>query len=98
MHHFHRFHHLHDFPYVLLLGVVLIGLATGAVAILIGGGKRQGGCTVPLLLGIAGAGVGSFFGKMLGDFVHLRFTGYIGACGGAIVLLLIYQFVSAKKP
>ena len=80
-----------------LLWTLLLGLVIGAVAKLLMPGKDPGGCIITTLLGIAGAFVGSYLGQALNLYQPGQPAGFIGAVIGAMILLLIYRLVFAKK-
>ena len=70
---------------------LLLGLVIGVVAKLLTPGKDPGGWFATMLLGIAGAWVGSFAASLLnlgGTVAPL-----VLAVGGAVLLLLAYRVV-----
>ena len=74
-----------------LLWVAIIGLIVGALAKLIMPGKDPGGIVVTMLLGIAGAFVGTFIGKALGMYQSGQAAGFFMSLIGAIILLVLYR-------
>jgi uncharacterized membrane protein YeaQ/YmgE (transglycosylase-associated protein family) len=72
-----------------LLLVLLLGLVVGAVAKLVMPGKDPGGWIVTMLLGIAGAWVGSFVIGLLG--MSGQVPALLSAVGGAVLLLALYR-------
>jgi uncharacterized membrane protein YeaQ/YmgE (transglycosylase-associated protein family) len=77
-----------------ILGWILFGLIVGALAKLLMPGRDPGGIVVTTLLGIVGALVGGFIGRLLGMYQYGQSAGYIMATLGAIVILFLYrQFV-----
>ncbi len=80
-----------------LLWTLIVGLVVGAIAKLLMPGKDPGGCIITTLLGIAGAFVGSYLGQALGLYQQGQPAGFFGALIGAMILLLIYRLVFAKK-
>jgi uncharacterized membrane protein YeaQ/YmgE (transglycosylase-associated protein family) len=74
-----------------ILGWILFGLIVGAIAKLVMPGRDPGGLVVTILLGIVGALVGGFLGKLLGLYQRGESAGFIMATIGAIVLLFIYR-------
>ena len=72
-----------------LLLVLLLGLVVGAVAKLLMPGRDPGGWLVTMLLGIAGAWVGSFVMGLLGMSGLL--PALLSAVGGAVLLLAVYR-------
>ena len=74
-----------------ILGWILFGLIVGALAKLVMPGHDPGGIIVTTLLGIVGAVVGGFAGRLLGMYQYGQSAGYIMATLGAIVVLFIYR-------
>ncbi len=72
-----------------LLLVLLLGLVVGAVAKLLMPGKDPGGWVVTMLLGIAGAWVGSFVIGLFG--LRGAIPAFLSAVGGAVLLLTAYR-------
>ena len=75
------------------LVIILLGLLAGAVAKLLIPGRDPGGCIVTLLLGIAGAFLGTWLGRLAGLYGPNDNAGFIGAVLGAILILLVYRLV-----
>ena len=78
-----------------ILGWILFGLIVGAIAKLVMPGRDPGGLVVTVLLGIVGALVGGFIGRLLGLYQRGESAGFIMATIGAIVLLFIYRRIVA---
>ncbi|MDQ6861434.1 MAG: GlsB/YeaQ/YmgE family stress response membrane protein [Verrucomicrobiota bacterium] len=79
-----------------ILVTCVIGLVIGAIAKLLMPGKDPGGCIITMLLGIAGAWLGTFLGRML--FGGANYTaGWIMSIVGAMILLLIYRMIFGKR-
>jgi uncharacterized membrane protein YeaQ/YmgE (transglycosylase-associated protein family) len=79
---------------------MVFGLIAGALAKLIMPGKDPGGCLVTAFIGLLGAVIGGFIGDRLFGFG--RVTGFnvrsLGiAIVGAIVLLLVYRMLIARR-
>jgi uncharacterized membrane protein YeaQ/YmgE (transglycosylase-associated protein family) len=74
-----------------ILGWILFGLIVGALAKLVMPGRDLGGLAVTILLGIVGALVGGFLGRLLGLYQRGESAGFIMATIGAIVILFIYR-------
>ena len=74
-----------------ILGWILFGLIVGALAKLVMPGRDPGGIVVTALLGIAGALLGGFAGRLLGMYKAGDSAGYIMATLGAIVILFAYR-------
>lgn len=80
-----------------LLGWIVIGLLAGALAKLIMPGRDPGGCIVTMLLGIAGALLAGFMGRLAGLYAPGQNAGFIAAVLGAIAILIVYRFLAAKR-
>ena len=78
-----------------ILGWILFGLIVGIVAKLIMPGPDPGGMIVTILLGIVGALIGGFIGRMLGWYGEGDPVGFIMAVIGAIVVLFGYRKISS---
>jgi uncharacterized membrane protein YeaQ/YmgE (transglycosylase-associated protein family) len=74
-----------------ILGWMVFGLIVGALAKLVMPGNDPGGIVVTILLGIAGALVGGFLGRVLGWYAPGEPAGFIMATLGAVLLLLVYR-------
>jgi uncharacterized membrane protein YeaQ/YmgE (transglycosylase-associated protein family) len=79
-----------------ILVTCIIGLIIGAVAKLLMPGKDPGGCIITMLLGIAGAWLGTFLGRLTfgGDNYA---AGWIMSVIGAMILLLIYRMIAGRR-
>jgi uncharacterized membrane protein YeaQ/YmgE (transglycosylase-associated protein family) len=79
-----------------ILGWILFGLIVGALAKLVMPGRDPGGLIVTILLGIVGALVGGFIGRLLGLYQQGESAGFIMATIGAIVILFIYRRIAVR--
>lgn len=77
-----------------VLGWILFGLLVGVVAKLLMPGRDPGGTIVTILLGIAGALVGGFLGRVLGRYREGDPVGFLMAVMGAILVLFIFRKLS----
>jgi len=84
-----------------LLGTLIIGLIVGAIAKLIVPGKEPGGCLITMAIGIAGSFVAFYVGRLLGwtygNPDTLRPVGFIPSLLGAIILLVVYNWIRRKS-
>jgi uncharacterized membrane protein YeaQ/YmgE (transglycosylase-associated protein family) len=80
-----------DFSAHSIIWTLFIGLIVGAIAKLLMPGKDPGGCIITILLGIAGAFVGTWIGRIFagGNYV----AGWIMSVVGAMILLLLYRLL-----
>jgi uncharacterized membrane protein YeaQ/YmgE (transglycosylase-associated protein family) len=74
-----------------ILGWIIFGLIAGFVAKLLMPGRDPGGFIVTILLGVAGAVLGGYIGKMLGLYREGEPAGFLMSVVGAILLLAIYR-------
>lgn len=79
-----------------LLWVALIGLVVGALAKLIMPGKDPGGIFITMLLGIAGAFLGTWLGRLVGWYQEGQAAGFIMSLIGALILLGLYHLYKRK--
>jgi uncharacterized membrane protein YeaQ/YmgE (transglycosylase-associated protein family) len=80
-----------------LIWTACIGLLVGAVAKWIMPGKDPCGIFVTMMLGIAGAFVAGFLGKLVGWYSPGQGAGLIASVLGAMLLLWIYRRMQAGK-
>jgi uncharacterized membrane protein YeaQ/YmgE (transglycosylase-associated protein family) len=80
-----------------LIWTLIIGVVIGAIAKLLMPGKDPGGFIVTMLLGIAGAFVGTFLGRALGLYAADQSAGFIASIVGAVILLAIYRMFTRRK-
>ena len=80
-----------------ILGWIVFGLIIGAIAKLLMPGRDPGGFIVTILLGIAGALLGGFLGRAIGFYGPEDVAGYVMSLIGAIILLLLYRLVIARR-
>ena len=76
-----------------LLWTALIGLIVGAIAKFIMPGKEPGGIFITMLIGIAGAFLGTFLGRSIGHYQPDQSAGFIMSLIGALILLGIYHLI-----
>jgi uncharacterized membrane protein YeaQ/YmgE (transglycosylase-associated protein family) len=76
-----------------LLSWLVLGLVVGVIAKFLMPGKDPGGFVITIILGIAGAFVGGFFGSRIGFGTVSGFDmrSLMIAVGGAIILLAVYR-------
>jgi uncharacterized membrane protein YeaQ/YmgE (transglycosylase-associated protein family) len=77
--------------------MAIIGLVVGALAKFIMPGKDPGGIIITMLLGIAGAFVGTFVGRALGMYQPGQAAGFIMSLIGAILLLVLYRLIFKRS-
>lgn len=73
-----------------------IGLVVGVIAKLLMPGKDPGGCIITMLLGIAGAWLGTWLGRLVtGNETYI--ARWIMSIVGAMILLLIYRMIFGRR-
>ena len=77
-----------------VIGWIIFGLIVGIIAKFLMPGRDPGGFIITTLLGIAGALVGGYLGRLLNLYGEGDPVGFIMAVVGSIVLLLIYRMAS----
>ena len=83
-----------------IIGWIILGIVAGAIARLLMPGRDSMGWLATMALGIAGAFVGGFLGRMLfgrgGDANGFEPAGLIGAVIGAMILLALLRMFSRQ--
>jgi uncharacterized membrane protein YeaQ/YmgE (transglycosylase-associated protein family) len=80
-----------------LLWTALIGLIVGAIAKFIMPGKEPGGIFITMLIGIAGAFLGTFLGRAIGHYQPDQSAGFLMSLVGALILLGIYHLIRRSQ-
>ena len=76
---------------------ILIGFVAGLIAKAITPGTGPTGFWLTAILGIAGALAATFLGQMVGLYPDGHPAGFIASIIGAVLLLVIYHFVTRKS-
>jgi uncharacterized membrane protein YeaQ/YmgE (transglycosylase-associated protein family) len=80
-----------------LLWTLVVGLLVGAVAKLLMPGKDPGGVILTMALGVVGAFVAFFAGRVLGFYDgHGQAPGILASILGAMVVLGVYRLATRK--
>lgn len=77
-----------------IIGFIIIGIVAGFLARLIVPGRDPMGFVATVVLGMVGAFVGGFLADALFDDESI---GWFGATVGAVIVLLIWNMVVAKR-
>lgn len=80
-----------------LLGAIVIGFIAGLIARAIHPGNDKAGFIVTTLLGIAGALLATYGGRLLNLYQDGSSAGFIASVIGAIVILFIYNLIVKKS-
>jgi uncharacterized membrane protein YeaQ/YmgE (transglycosylase-associated protein family) len=76
---------------------LVFGLVVGIVAKLIMPGNDPGGIVLTMVLGIVGAMLGGWIGRVMGLYREGDAAGFIMAVVGAVVVLGIYRLVVPNR-
>ncbi|MEZ4916081.1 MAG: GlsB/YeaQ/YmgE family stress response membrane protein [Chitinophagales bacterium] len=74
----------------------LFGLVAGIIARFLMPGKDPMGWIMTILLGVAGSFVGGFIGQVIPFLKSTPGSNFFMAIIGAILILIVYRFVSKK--
>ena len=80
-----------------IIGWIIFGLIVGVVAKLLMPGRDPGGFIITILLGIVGAVVGGWVGRVLGLYRPDEPAGFFMALVGAVILLVLYRMLAGRK-
>lgn len=79
------------------LWIILVGFVVGVLARLIKPGKQDIGIILTVVLGIVGALLAGWAGRLLGIYAAGEKVGFIASLVGAIVILFIAELVNGKR-
>jgi uncharacterized membrane protein YeaQ/YmgE (transglycosylase-associated protein family) len=79
-----------------IIGWILFGLAVGVVAKLLMPGRDPGGFFITALLGIVGALLGGFLGRLVGWYGDGDAVGCVMAIIGSLILLAAYRLTMGR--
>ena len=85
-----------DFGSHSIIWMLFAGLVIGFIAKLLMPGKDPGGCIITMLLGVAGAFVGTWIGRMVSGNENYM-AHWIMSIVGAMLLLLLYRLIAGKR-
>jgi uncharacterized membrane protein YeaQ/YmgE (transglycosylase-associated protein family) len=80
-----------------ILGWIFFGLIVGIIGKLLMPGRDPGGFIITTILGIVGALVGGFLGRVLGLYREGDPVGYVMAIIGSIILLVLYRMFATRS-
>ena len=80
-----------------VIGWIVFGLIVGALAKLVMPGRDPGGIIVTMLLGIAGALLGGFFGRAMGLYGPNEAAGFLMSFLGSVILLMLYRMMIRRR-
>lgn len=76
---------------------IVFGLIVGLVAKFLLPGRDPGGLVLTIALGIVGAIVGGWLGRVMGLYRPGEVAGFVMAVVGAIVILGLYRMVASGR-
>ena len=76
---------------------IVFGLIVGVVAKFLMPGNDPGGIVVTIVLGIVGAMLGGWIGRVMGLYREGEPAGFIMAVVGAVVFLGLYRLFTSKR-
>jgi len=76
---------------------VVFGLVVGIVAKMLMPGRDPGGIIVTIVLGIVGAMLGGWLGRVMGLYREGEAAGFIMAVIGAIIILGLYRLILPSR-
>jgi uncharacterized membrane protein YeaQ/YmgE (transglycosylase-associated protein family) len=79
------------------LAIIILGGLAGGLAKLLTPGRDPGGCIITILLGMAGAALGTWLGQALGFYGPGEQAKFVGAVVGAIIILLVYRLIIGRR-
>ena len=80
-----------------VLGWIVFGLIVGIVGKLLMPGKDPGGFFATVAIGIVGAIIGGFLGRLVGLYGQDDPVGFIMAVIGAVVFLWLYRVITRRS-
>ena len=80
-----------------LIVTIVIGFIAGLIARAIHPGEDKAGFIVTTLLGIVGALLATYGGRLLGLYPEGSSAGFIASVVGAIIVLFIYKLFDVNK-
>jgi uncharacterized membrane protein YeaQ/YmgE (transglycosylase-associated protein family) len=79
------------------IGWIIFGLIVGVVAKLLMPGRDPGGFFITIALGIVGALLGGWLGRVMGMYGPNQSAGFLMALVGAVILLGIYRLTMGRR-
>jgi uncharacterized membrane protein YeaQ/YmgE (transglycosylase-associated protein family) len=76
---------------------IVFGLVVGIVAKFLMPGRDPGGFILTIVIGIVGALLGGWLGRVFGLYAPGQPVGFFMAVLGAIVLLVLYRLVASRR-
>jgi uncharacterized membrane protein YeaQ/YmgE (transglycosylase-associated protein family) len=80
-----------------LLSLLLFGLVVGVVTRLLVPGDPPGGWIATLLIGVLGAFVGGYLGRVFGLYDEGQVAGFVMSVVGAVLLLVVFRVLAGRR-
>jgi uncharacterized membrane protein YeaQ/YmgE (transglycosylase-associated protein family) len=80
-----------------ILWFMLFGLVVGALARFIVPGREPGGWVISMLIGVGGAIVGGYFGRVVGLYREGQPAGFIMSLLAAISMVVVYKALIGRR-
>jgi uncharacterized membrane protein YeaQ/YmgE (transglycosylase-associated protein family) len=80
-----------------IIGWIFFGLIVGIIGKFLMPGRDPGGFVITTILGIVGALVGGFLGRVLGLYREGDPVGFVMAIIGSIILLVLYRMFATRS-
>lgn len=80
-----------------IIWTILIGFVVGLIAKMLTPGRDPSGFFITAAIGIAGSLLATYGGQATGLYTAGEPAGFFGSLVGAIILLVIYHFVTRKS-
>jgi uncharacterized membrane protein YeaQ/YmgE (transglycosylase-associated protein family) len=80
-----------------IIGTLVIGFLAGLVAKFLMPGRDPKGFIITIVLGVVGAFLATWLGRMLGWYQDGEAAGFIGAVIGSIIILAIYRVTFGRN-
>ncbi|WP_347453335.1 GlsB/YeaQ/YmgE family stress response membrane protein [Acinetobacter thermotolerans] len=80
-----------------LIVAIVVGFIAGLIARAIHPGEDKAGFIMTTLLGISGALLATYGGRLLGLYDEGSSAGFIASVIGAIVILFIYNLITKRR-
>jgi uncharacterized membrane protein YeaQ/YmgE (transglycosylase-associated protein family) len=80
-----------------LLWTIIIGFIAGAVAKFVMPGKDPGGFLITTALGVGGALIATYLGRLIGWYQEGQSAGFVAAVVGAVIVLVIYRLIRKRQ-
>ena len=78
------------------LYIIIIGFLAGVLAKFVMPGKDPGGFIITTVLGVVGALLATFLGRLIGWYKEGESGGFIAAVVGAIIILFVYRIIRRR--